>query len=229
MFSRESNASPRGSLFVDHTIELVIQGLATILVCCCARPTRKVLITTQSVANDRAEPDKRATNPHLRVAFLPWAPVRLKSLKFLVPASEPRTTGEHLRKRRSELRIWQSQAALNLGVSLQAYRDWEKDRATPSASPWKAVIAFLGHNPLPQPSSLAEQLRRRRLELGRAQGEAARRLGVAPETWQLWEADSGHPSPAYWARVIQFLAYDPNPEPKTPGQATRPHRRYFHP
>ncbi len=40
MFSRESNASPRGSPFVDHTIELVIRGLATILICYYARATR---------------------------------------------------------------------------------------------------------------------------------------------------------------------------------------------
>jgi len=33
MLSRESNASPRGSPFVDQTIEMVIRGLATILIC----------------------------------------------------------------------------------------------------------------------------------------------------------------------------------------------------
>src|SRR5205809_7127504 len=93
-------------------------------------------------------PNKKATNLHLPVAFLPWAPFRLKSLKFLVPAFQPRTFGDHLRKRRHVLGLWQRQAALNPGVSLQTCRDWEKDRAVPAGS-WKPVIAFLSYHPAP--------------------------------------------------------------------------------
>src|SRR6266566_4160120 len=101
---------------------------------------------------------KMATNLHLRVAFLPWAPVRLKSLKFHVPALEPRTLGGHLRKRRHQLGLWQRQAAESLGVSIETYRNWENDRGTPSAGSWKAVVVFLGHNPAPEPSRFPEHL-----------------------------------------------------------------------
>ena len=44
-------------------------------------------------------------------AFLLWAAVRLKSLKLLVPVSEPQTLGEHLRKRRGQLGFRQKEAA----------------------------------------------------------------------------------------------------------------------
>ena len=86
------------------------------------------------------------------------------------------------------------------------------------------MTAFLGYNPAPKPTSLAEHLRRRRLELGLTQRGAARRVGVAPESWQLWKAEQASPLPTSWARVIRFIGYDPNPEPKTPGERFRAKR-----
>lgn len=88
-------------------------------------------------------------NLHLRVASLPWVPIRLKSSKFLVPAIEPQTLADHLKKRRRELCLGQLDAANLVGVDEDACWAWEKGRAEPRASSWAGVVRFLGYGPLP--------------------------------------------------------------------------------
>ena len=77
---------------------------------------------------------------HLRVAFLPWAPVRLKSLKSLVPVIEPKTFADHLRRRRRELCLRQLDAANLIGVDEGTYWCWERGPAVPRASSWAGVV-----------------------------------------------------------------------------------------
>ena len=50
-----------------------------------------------------------------------------------------------------------------------------------------AIIKFLGYNPLPAESTLAEQLVRQRASLGLSQKDSAERLGVDPSTLAKWE------------------------------------------
>ena len=100
-------------------------------------------------------PGKKALNLHLRVAFLPWARVRLKSLKFLVPTIEPQTLADHLKKRRRELCLRQLDAASLIGVDEETYWAWEKGRAEPRASSWVGVLRFLGYDPPHRPRPLA--------------------------------------------------------------------------
>ncbi len=66
----------------------------------------------------------------------------------------------HLRPARP--RSGSERSAANLGVSLQTYRDWEKGRAVPYAGSWRLVIAFLGYNPSPLPTSLGGRLKAKR-------------------------------------------------------------------
>ena len=52
-----------------------------------------------------------AIHYHGRVAFLPWVPVTLKGLIPKKTDFEPKTLGEHVRKRRLDLGLNQKQAA----------------------------------------------------------------------------------------------------------------------
>lgn len=67
-------------------------------------------------------------------------------------------------------------------------------------------------------NTLADHLKRRILDLGLTQKEAAERLGVGATTVAKWLKERGVPELRRWPRVIRFLGYDPRPTPKDLGQ-----------
>ncbi len=70
---------------------------------------------------------------HLRVAFpLPHVPVTFTVNRPKDYSEHPKTLGEHLRKRRAELGLFQRQVANQLGASEWSYLLWENDRREPT-------------------------------------------------------------------------------------------------
>ena len=68
--------------------------------------------------------------------------------------------------------------------------------------------------PVPRnPTTLGGHLRRRRLQLGIFQSQAARQLRVSTRTLSLWEGDKIHPAWTYQPRLIAYLGYDPFENP----------------
>ncbi len=65
------------------------------------------------------------------------------------------------------------------------------------------------------PKTLGEHLRKRRLDLGETQEQAASRFGVTFTSYNGWEADRIAPKVWHWPKVIEFLGHDPNPAPTT--------------
>ncbi len=57
------------------------------------------------------------------------------------------------------------------------YIGWEKGHTKPYAPSYPAIIAFLGYDPLPQPTSLKERVQRKRQRLGVTFSRAAQYLG----------------------------------------------------
>lgn len=57
----------------------------------------------------------------------------------------------------------------------------------------------------------------RRKELGLWQREVAERVGVSPETYLSWEKHARDPEIWHWPKIIDFLGYDPHPNPVTDG------------
>lgn len=55
------------------------------------------------------------------------------------------------------------------------------------------------------PTTPAEQLRRRRFDLGHSQEEAARAIGVCPDTLQKWESKGVLPDPGVLDAVDDYL------------------------
>lgn len=68
------------------------------------------------------------------------------------------------------------------------------------------------------PKTLGEHLRRRRLQLGLLQREAAKGFGIVHSAYIKWELDRVEPEIRYWPALIRFLGYDPHPKPETIGE-----------
>src|SRR5689334_6996166 len=109
--------------------------------------------------------------PHLqtRVAFLPYGPKSLKTLKPVSYERKPKTLGQHLKKRRLELGLRQRDVQTRFRSDKETYANWEKDRCYPAMRHWPGIIAFLQFDPHSEPESIGEALRayRRRQGLSR--------------------------------------------------------------
>ena len=93
-------------------------------------------------------------------------PITLKALKPKETDFEPQTLGEHVRKRRLDLRLTQKQAAERLGVSPWTVLNWEKGRTEPPIESMPAIIRFLGYDPFPKPMNIPERLLAKRRAMG---------------------------------------------------------------
>lgn len=76
-------------------------------------------------------------------------PIRLKALKPKETDFEPPTLGEHVRKRRLELRLTQKQVAHRLGVNPWTVLNWEKSHTEPPIQSMGVILRFLGYDPFP--------------------------------------------------------------------------------
>lgn len=148
----------------------------------------------------------RCPQRHLRVAFLPFCPIILKSLKPKPYKAAPESLGEHLRKRRIELGLFQKDVAKQLRVNGWTYLGWEHDRTTPAVSFWPRIIDFLGYDPTPRPNTLGERIASRRRRLGLSQEQAATLVGVDEGTFRRWERGERNPDLALRQRIDLFLS-----------------------
>jgi transcriptional regulator with XRE-family HTH domain len=64
-------------------------------------------------------------------------------------------------------------------------------------------------------NTLGDYLRKRRLDLGLLQREVAERIGVDETSIYNWERQRTTPEIRFIAPIIEFLGYDPLPEPKS--------------
>jgi len=140
---------------------------------------------------------------------LPFCHLRLKSPK---PLSQPYprqlvTIGDHIRKRRLDLGLFQLQVAQQIGVDESTITNWEKGRGEPEIQFIPLIIRFLGYNPLPPAKSLVERIIRCRRTLGLARYQLAKRLGLDVSTIWHWEVGlAKKPWPSYAKLFLKWLA-----------------------
>ena len=70
----------------------------------------------------------------------------------------PQTTGEHIRKKRLDLKLYQKDVAKILGVQTATVWNWEKGGREPDLRWIPQIISFLGYIPFSIGGSQAEQL-----------------------------------------------------------------------
>ena len=68
------------------------------------------------------------------------------------------------------------------------------------------------------PKTLDEHIKKRRIELGLTQKQAAQALGVNPWTVMNWETGRFEPPIRWLPAILRFLGYDPFPPPITVGE-----------
>jgi transcriptional regulator with XRE-family HTH domain len=107
---------------------------------------------------------------------------------------EINTLGDHIRSRRLNLSLFQSQVANKIGVHEMTITGWEGNATVPEVRYMPAIIQFLGYNPLPPANSLPERFTTARRALGMSQRKMAEKLGVDPATLMGWEAGRHQPT-----------------------------------
>lgn len=123
--------------------------------------------------------------------------MRLKALKSKETDFKPQTLGEHIKKRRLILNLYQREVAERLGVDEFTVLNWETEQSKePHVSVMPAILDFLGYNPFPKPITLPERLLAARRLRGWTMREAARFLGIDESTWRHWE----HTGEIAWER-----------------------------
>jgi transcriptional regulator with XRE-family HTH domain len=119
--------------------------------------------------------------------------------------TELRTIGDHIRRRRLELKMLQREVAVQLGVDTTCVFNWEAQISKPEIRYMPAIIAFLGYNPLPEVTTIGERLVRQRTTLGLTQKDAAERVGVDPSTLAKWERGERQLAGTFLVSVERFL------------------------
>jgi transcriptional regulator with XRE-family HTH domain len=113
---------------------------------------------------------------------------RLSTRKIL------QTIGDHIRKKRLDIGLLQSDVAERIGVSEATIYNWERNANSPQVHDIPAIILFLGYNPLPAAKSLGKKLLWARRKLGLTQRTMAERLGIDPTTLARLERGIGKQS-----------------------------------
>jgi transcriptional regulator with XRE-family HTH domain len=118
----------------------------------------------------------------------------------------PKTLGDHIKKRRLELRLFQAQVGKILGVTESTVTNWEKNRSNPTLRPMPKIIRFLGYDPMPADSAhLGEKLLKYRRSHGISQREMAKRIGIDPTTLSRLEKNQGRSLPFVLKKISAFL------------------------
>lgn len=115
------------------------------------------------------------------------------------------TIGDHIKKRRLDLGLFQKQTASQIGADVMTICNWELGLTEPEVRFIPKIIEFLGYNPLPEGQTLPEQIIRYRKTLGLSQAQLARILGVDPGTLSRWETDSRRPKGKHLGLIQQWL------------------------
>jgi transcriptional regulator with XRE-family HTH domain len=140
---------------------------------------------------------------------LPLLRFRLKCPRPKAYSENPKTLGEHLKKRRLELELTQKQAAQALGVNHWTVMNWEAGRFHPLIRWLPAILRFLGYDPFPVPTTVGERLLQKRRQHGWSTSEAARQFGVDRTTWEGWERGKLILFRKRCTKVATFLGLDP--------------------
>jgi len=108
---------------------------------------------------------------------------------------ELETIGDHLRKRRLDLRLRQKDLGALVGVAKPTVDAWENRCTRPEGPVLRKLVEFLGYEPdeAVSPTTLVRQLTELRRELRLARSEIAEMLGMSYEALWAWETGRRRP------------------------------------
>jgi len=139
-------------------------------------------------------------------------------------SKQPETLGQHLRKKRFDSGLRQSEAAQRLNISDRTLSCWECDRIVPAWAYQPRLIAYLGYDPFTgltpgktkgnetprvaflspdAPLSIGQKIRHFRLKSHKTLKQFASELGVSIKTLWGWETDRRQPSALCRKRIAE--------------------------
>ncbi len=145
---------------------------------------------------------------HRNIVALHFCEVTLTAKKPLSEAYPKtlNTLGDHRRKRRLDLKLFQKDVANIIGVDTNSIINWEKNRSSPRLYLLPKVFEFLGYNPLRSDTvTIGDRIRQYRVQNGLSLGKLAKRLGIDPTTLARWERGQIEPKGKLNDRVNLFL------------------------
>ncbi|MFH2069131.1 MAG: helix-turn-helix transcriptional regulator [Candidatus Omnitrophota bacterium] len=151
---------------------------------------------------------------------MPFCRIVLRTKRPL-PAAYPKelkTLGNHLRKKRLDLKLRQKDVARIIGTSMASVGYWEMNKFVPLDRFIPKIISFIGYIP-PNflPENLPGKIRAGRKLLGLSQEGLASYLGVDVSTVADWEKHRHEPTRKSLEKLAKLLTSLPS----TAGEPTR--------
>lgn len=121
--------------------------------------------------------------------------LEIKAIRNSYDPSSLTAIGEHIKKRRIQLHLFQRDVAKILDVSEDTITYWENGRATPQIQHYPKVIEFLGYNPFAlDKESIGGQIYRYRTEQGISHKALSRVTGFNTRKLASWEKNLSAPN-----------------------------------
>ena len=128
-----------------------------------------------------------------------------KPMPISYPES-PVSIGDHIRKKRMELKLLQKDVARICGVSEDCITNWEKNRNTPQIQYYPRISNFLGYLPFDVDlTTLSGKLKAHRNINGLSHKQLGKIVGVDGATVCSWELEENKPHKAILAKLDMML------------------------
>lgn len=148
-----------------------------------------------------------AKNPQYRLS-LPRPTTTLRGYPL-----NPSTLGEHIRKRRIELRLLQIEAAAEIGVTESTVWNWEHG-TQPELRYMPKIIRFLGYAPFNCPEDTIEKLNYFKTVRGLSYERLGSLMGRSPEQLTDWITRRHKPHACSLRDIENFLSQESDQEDK---------------
>jgi transcriptional regulator with XRE-family HTH domain len=131
-------------------------------------------------------------------------PLHIQLLEDLI--KEPITLGDHLRRRRFELGLYQKDVAIQIGVTTSTIWNWENNWSSITLSCMPKVIELLGYNPIPCPDGLMGKLAWYKQVNGLSLEQLGANMGRDPEQLADWLSGRHKPCRRNREEIELFLS-----------------------
>ncbi len=119
---------------------------------------------------------------------------------------EPETLGDHLKKRRYDLSLFQKDVALRLSVNDWTICNWENSKTTPAVRYLPRIIEFLGYDPFPPPQCFREEIAAARRRLGISRKRLAKKLCMDEATLARFERGRSEAKGEHLTALSAFIS-----------------------
>ncbi|MFF5383388.1 helix-turn-helix domain-containing protein [Pedobacter suwonensis] len=120
--------------------------------------------------------------------------------------NEPLTIGDHIRKKRMDMKLLQKDVARIINVTEDCITLWEKNHSAPQISYFPQIIKFLGYSPIEfDETTLGGQLKAYRWRNGFSNKKLGKLLNVDGSTILAWENETSIPNQEHLLKLEVLL------------------------